>query len=197
MAAIPQLENAEYWELHGQEALSGRVRRLRVYVDGSVIFRASADGSFLCWPRDLGGAVVNPVVVADSVVSFCRFMRDLLLLTTIRPESGRFGVEIRNAGRSEPQLMMYPGKLRKDFDMFVLEPSDMHTVGELSPRREVAVQTTDVLMAESSALYAGADATAYRMVQSFYGIFGFDDAAIPYVDRTGDRPYMNVGAFGT
>jgi hypothetical protein len=195
IAAIPQLRNGEYWELDGQELFSARVRRLRVYVDGSVIFRASADGSFLCWPKDRAVGIVNPVVVADSIVSFCRLVRDLLLLMPIRPDAGRFGVEIRDAGNSEPQLMMYPGKLRKDLDLLVLGPRDMNSVGEISPRHETPAQTVDLLAATPDAAYAGADAAAYDVVKSFYEIFGFNDAAIPYVERTGARPFVNVSAF--
>src|SRR5688572_22770533 len=58
-AATPRLHETEYWEVHAREALSARTRRLRVYTDGTVIFRASADDSFLCWPRVMENRVVN------------------------------------------------------------------------------------------------------------------------------------------
>ncbi len=196
MAAVPQLERAEYWDIHGHELFTGRVRRLRVYADGSVIFRASADESFLCWPQGKTNRVVNPVVVADSIVSFCRFVRELLLMMSVRPETGELGVEIRNAALSVPPLMMYGGKLRKDREFFALEPRDVHGVGEVNPKREVEVRIVDFLAETLANPYAGADAAAYTLVEQFYDIFGLDSSAVPYVDRSWNRPLIDVRAFG-
>lgn len=194
-AAMPQLNKATYWEMHGQELFSGRTRRLRIYVDGTVIFRASADDSFLCWPKDASDRLVNPVVVADSIVSFARFVRALLLLMSRQPDELELGVSIKNAALSEPPLKLYPGLLRSDLQRFTMIGSDLRGVGEKSPERSVSVLSADMLKSESGRPFDGADAAAFQLVTQFYDMFGFAEDAIPYVDRTGLQPRIAVEQF--
>lgn len=197
MAATPQLRNGEYWELAANEPFHGRVRKLRVYADGGVIFRASADSSFLCWPKDTTERIVNPIVVADSIVSFCRLMREVLSMMSARPAEVQLGVELRNAGQSVPPLMMYAGTLRKGMDYHVLNPGELRGVGEMHPRSTVLLPTESILEGSGADPLAGADAAAYELVKGFYSMFGYSDAAVPYVKREGDRPRIDIDAFAS
>jgi len=192
---MPQLHETEYWETHAREALTARTRRLRVYADGTVIFRASADGSFLCWPRDMENRLVNPVVVADSMVSFTRFVRGLVLLMTHRPDQMDFGVELRNAAVSEPPLKFYAGRLRRDLELFTIPDHHLRSVGEVSPKRSVMVSTHEIVASDQVEDFSGADAVAFLLVVQFYDMFGFGDADIPYVERTGAQPRIAIEAF--
>ena len=197
MAATPQLRNGEYWELAANEPFHGRVRKLRVYADGGVIFQASADSSFLCWPKDTTERIVNPVVVADSIVSFSRLTREILAMMSLQPAEVQLGVELRNASQSVPPLMMYAGKLRKAMDYHLLRPGQLRGVGEMHPRRTVVLPTDNLLEAAGSAPFVGADAAAYELARQFYTMFGYSDADVPYVNRQGERPRIDVDAFAT
>ncbi|MEP6617658.1 MAG: hypothetical protein ABJE47_00025 [bacterium] len=193
--AIPQLRHGEYWELAANEPFQGRIRKLRVYVDGAVIFRASADSSFLCWPKDATERVVNPVVVADSIVSFTRFVRELLSMMNVSPPEIQLGIELRNAGQSEPPLKMYAGKLRKGTDYYPLQPGSLHGVSEMHPKKKIMLPTDGLRETTSGDPFIGADRAAYRLVLGFYDMFNYSDADIPYIDREGTHPRIEVAAF--
>jgi hypothetical protein len=199
-AAMPLLHDTDYWDVHAQEAFSARTRRIRVYPDGTVVFRASADDSFLCWPRDTASRIVNPVVVADSMVSFTRFVRALVLLMSHRPDQLELGVELRNAAHSVPPLKLYAGRLRKGLDLFTIPEPHLHTVGEVSPRRTVVLDTTRLVRMDDTDDkddFSGTDSAAFRIVVELYDMFGFKSADVPYVDNTGKEPRISIDAFRT
>ena len=196
MAATPQLRNGEYWELASEEPLHGRVRRLRVYADGTTIFRASGDGSFLCWPPDSQGNLVNPVVVADSIVSFCRLARALLTMMSVQPDAIELSVEIRNATSVMPPLRMYRGALRQKNDLYLLRETDVHSVSEANPKGSVVASAVDVSATTQDDPFVGSDATAYRVVGKFYEMFGFVDADLPYITRGATSPRVAIETFG-
>jgi hypothetical protein len=191
---IPQLTNGEYWEMVGHDPLSGGIRKLRVYSDGSTIFRAPGDGSFLCWPRDTGARVINPVVVADSVISFARFVRKVLELMTVKPSEMDLGVEIRNAGK-EPPLLMYSGPLRRNIAFHRLGPADLHSASEMHPRRTVTVTVEELMCEAPDDPFFGPDEAAYRLVAQLYEVFGYSSSEVPYVERSAARPRLSVPAF--
>jgi hypothetical protein len=196
MAVQPRLEDAEYWELHGRDAFSGRTRRLRIYADGTTIFRAPADESFLCWPHQLEYFFVNPVVVADSAVTFCRLWYEVLELMSRKPDSVELGVELRNAGSAEPPIKLYEGPLRPQSGVSPPTSRELHGVGEKSPRRTSTSDVSEFMPRTNDSKYSGADAVAYSLVKQCYDIFGLDETTIPYVARDLGRPRIAVEAFG-
>jgi hypothetical protein len=186
MAALPELHQAEYWEVDAREMLTGRVRRLRVYVDGTILFRASADQSFLCWPEVRDVLRVNPVVVADSALSFCAFVRAVVLLMSTRPEKLEIGVALPNVALSEPPIRMYAGNLREGLSIHTIRSDQLRGVGESSPKREFTVDTKELLEGNDNP-FVVSGRVAYMIVRGVYDMFGFSESAIPYVEGEGDQ----------
>ena len=133
---------------------------------------------------DIGGEIVRAVVGAQARLA-------------ILPAAGRKcrRVEIRNASKSEPPLKFYGGRLRNELERFVMRDSELHGVGEANPRRAILANASQLIDEAGDSDFRGADASAYELVLQFYDIFGFEEADVPYVDRSGDRPRISVESF--
>lgn len=196
MSSEPSIRRGEYWEASTTVDSRYGVRRLRVYVDGQIIFRAPGDASFLCWPNDLSSHVVNPVVVADSIVSFCRFVRRILGLMSERPEKVILGIQLRNAGDPTRPLRMYSGRIKSKLDLALISEGSLQTVGEVSPARETTVHV-DAFLSDPSNEFFIADQESYRLALGFYSMFGLEASDFPYSASRDGAHVVDINAFGS
>lgn len=177
------LVGAEYLEVR-----SGDRKVIHLYPDGRLVFRASGAGDFLGWPLSerefVQRPIADPIVVADSIVSFVRFYQRLLPHFVYEPGTVRFRVELRDAFFDNSQLRLYPGRSR---DVRRIDGVPGNIASETNP--------ADHLYASVAEVRNTPDIVAFRMVEMFYRFFQLEAEDIPYVRGEGESRAIDVEAF--
>lgn len=174
--------NNEYLEVR-----SGDRKTIHAYPDGRLVFKASGAGDFLAWPLERefpARPIVDPTVVADSIVSFVRFYRALIPLFVRVPGPVQFRVELRDAFFDGSKLRFYAGPSR---EMSRVAGIIGNVAREQNPADGVYVSLTE--------LKDTPDVVAYRIVEKFYQFFDLGPDDIPYTSGSGEKRAIEISSF--
>jgi hypothetical protein len=194
MLGIPR-HYGEYWETSTDNDSKSGLRKLRVYSNGQIIFRAPGDASFLCWPSDLNKRVANPVVIAESILSFCRFTKRIFDMMSEQPDEVALGVEIRNAGNSTDPIGMYRGRLRAKMELACISGDSLSYTSESDPKQTIRVPVVELCQSSPDNEFAGADQKAYMIAIALYSMFALDSSAFPYSSGCEGAQLVDIGTF--
>lgn len=176
------LVDGEYWE-----ATSGDRKRVRLYQDGTLIFRARADSAFLGWgqdPHDFANVpALNPVAVVESHASFCSVYGLILQHLAETPESVRIDLSFSNATIGSKRLFLtryYPQGVSSVLDP---KPYYIHDVN-----------ASDSLVAPLREVRESPFSVAYQLLVRFYKLFDAEPDLIPLTSGTGSQGSVNLEA---
>lgn len=145
---------------------------LRLYQDGTLLFRAAADQEFLGWgqrPDEFSQCPrLNPVAVVESQTSFVHLYGTILSQLKEEPATVDFRIEIHNGSWKGGRLFLTEYYER---DSLLLNPK----------RFEIQ---TDPAVAEFSTsaeeISGNPNRTAYRLVCAFASLFDMPEDTIPF-----------------
>ena len=162
-------------------------KHLRVFNDGTILFRCVADDTFLGATRNAAAFQqsprINPVVVVEMHASYVTFVTEMLGRLASPPLHVVFAFGLRNptnlAGRRVFLTdRVLPGGLEVDLNTYPLERNP--------PEAEVRVDAADVQAAPLR--------VAYRLVEEFYAMFDFDGAPIPFTHQVDGHTEIDLNA---
>ncbi len=169
------------------EAFQGERKHLRLYQDGTLLFGAAADDTFLGRERNaeafLNRPRLSPIALVEVHASYVTFLRDLLPRFENRPAECRFRLSLRNpinARGNRILLTRQPrrGEFVEDLHAFQLEqdPADAE------------------LAATADEIHEHPMRVAYRLVERFYGLFDLGRDLIPFVRDVDGHPQIDIAA---
>lgn len=168
-----QLVDGEYWE-----AASGDRKRVRLYQDGTLLFRARADSAFLGWGQDPGAfathPALNPVAVVESHAAFCAVYSLLLQHLSAPAASIRVNLAFQDGAIGTRRLFLT--NYHKDGVRRWDDPKQ-HPIHALDASDKVDIAYEVMRTAPMRA--------AYTLLLRFYGLFDADQDLIPFVRVAG------------
>lgn len=174
------LVDGQYWE-----SSSGDRKRVRLYQDGTFIFRARADSGFLGWgqsPEDFAQLpALNPVAVVEVHAAFCTIYS--LLLQHLSSPSPQIRVELAfaNAVIGTAPLRLpkyYPGGIRSVFSPKSYQIS--------------SIDAADSTLLEFEKVRQSPNGAAYDLLVKFYNLFDADPDLIPFTTVSEFGPEVDL-----
>lgn len=171
------------------DALQGERKRLRLFQDGTLIFRALADDSFLGWgAHDTAAFEAHPrlnlVPAVEIHASFANFYLNVLERLVERPTQVMFELVLRNHS------------LRGGRRLFLTETRPGDT-WEWIDRQQYPVEVEPpeaTLVVTAEALRNDPFAVAYQLVERFASLFDFPTELLPFLTETAGRTRVDVAA---
>jgi hypothetical protein len=153
---------------------SGDRKLLRLYQDGTLLFRMAADADFLGWGQEeeefARGPRLNPVPVVEAHASFVYLYRAVLPMLAKAPNSVQFTLNLKDAEVDKQRLALtkyYEGGIRNVFHPKLY--------------RAYAVTIEEVVDASADAVINEPQHVAYTLVERFYEMFDMTPDLIPFV----------------
>lgn len=177
----PRIVKGEYLEVNNSER-----KILRLYEDGTFIFRCSADGEFLGWPRH-GEEFnqkprLNPLAVIESTYCFVDFYRKIVPFLSPAPVNLVFKLKLTNAFLGEnKKIYIIPFALNTYGWMF--EDDRCHAPDNVMDL-EVAVDRQSLVNNHAH--------VAFLLVRKFFLWFGVPEDKIPYVKITNENNGIKI-----
>jgi hypothetical protein len=176
----PQIIKGECWAV-----ANGDRKFIRVYEDGTVIFKGTADSSFLGWGQDpdkfLLNPRLNPIAVIELFYNFVQFIRVLGEFYSLPPKNIHFQIDVKNAwfGKNA-KLFLIPGSV-DSFDNQFNRTDQKKEALDKEITKEKTVPLMDVNQKP--------EYVCFELVKLFYLRFGINPEGIPYAaqDNTGSR----------
>jgi hypothetical protein len=175
----PRIVKGEYLELTSAER-----KRIRVYEDGSVFVRVSADQDYLSWglndaqfkemPR------LNTLAVIEFTLNFCKFCSGLVVHMDPEPSQVELTIEIRNAFLGESKLFLIPHAVSTNWFRYT---DDRHSAPAPSANRRIRVPIEQ--------LKSRPDVVAFLLTQRLFLWFGLTPDRIPYASADGDLKFID------
>lgn len=162
-------------------------KHLRVYNDGTILFRCVADDTFLGATRNAAAFQhaprINPVVVVEMHASYVTFVAEMLGRLASPSQNVVFAFGLRNPTNLAGERVfltnrVMPGGLEVDLQRYPLERTP--------PDAEVSVNAAEVQAAPLR--------VAYRLVEEFYAMFDFDGAPIPFTFHVDGHTEIDLNA---
>jgi hypothetical protein len=157
-------------EGHVRRAVTPNYKLLEVWRDGFVQFIAPGDTDFLAWGRgDQQGQSfrINPLVLAEAALMFATFVDRVYQHAERQPERITYHIHLRHAvdgqGRRSRLVPYALGTARWMTQDAREAPGENHSVQVDVPRNTPPAEA------------------AYLLLQEFYGWFGVNADALPYV----------------
>ena len=156
------------------ECRLGDRKRIHLYADGSLLFRAAADSSLLAWATDeatfLHSPRLNPIALVESITSFAFLYSRIASLLTEVPDSFVFRSVFTSAAWGDARLFLTPG------------PVDGAAWHNFHPRYQIHDANATASVAVTSADVAERpEHTAFLLVRVTYSLFDVPENGIPYV----------------
>jgi hypothetical protein len=170
------------------QAVQGERKCLRLFRDGTLIFRALADDSFLGWARNAAAFQasprLNPVPVAEVHASFASFYAEMLARVDPGPCEVMFKLVLRNHVLENGRRLYLTEHQAGD----IFEWIDRHTYPvEVEPPEATHVAPANQLQTDPLAV-------AYQLVERFASLFDLPSALIPFTVETGGVRRIDLGA---
>lgn len=182
MNAVPENGPDGSWEVK-----SGKRKGLRLYQDGTVIFRAAADESFLGWGVEpetfLAFPRLNPVAVVEIHAGFVLLYGRILQRLQQMPTEVLFDLTLKNVVVGSQRLLMtrhFNGPAWRAIDL-------PRFVAERDPANEQLKVPAEQLIAKPWAV-------AFQLVERFALIFDMPTDQIPFVKDVGGTKEIDVEA---
>lgn len=170
----PQIMKGECWAV-----ANGDRKFIRVYEDGTVIFKGTADSSFLGWGQDpdkfLLNPRLNPIAVIELFYNFVQFIRGIGEFYSLPPKNIHFQIDVKNAwfGKNV-KLYLMPGGV--DSFNFQFNRSDNK---KEAPEKE----TTKEKIVPFNEVNQKPEYVSFELVRLFYLWFGINPEGIPYAAK--------------
>jgi hypothetical protein len=164
------------------EARNGERKTLRVYLDGSVLFHAAADWTFLGWGKDpeeyLNKPRLNSVAIVEVIASFTQFLANLIPHFEAVPELLQFVAKIENGRVGTGFLYVVAGTVRSP---------EYRSESEPYPLSTASIETS--VQVEVSELRHDPSYAAYALLERLLAEFSMPSNRIPYIaaDSRGRR----------
>lgn len=172
------------------ETVQGQRKRLRLFQDGTLIFCALADDSFLGWARSpeafLAQPRLAPVPVVEVHASFVTVYSSLLASLQESPAEVMFKLVLRNFVLDNGQRL------------YLTE----HVTGETWEWIDRRRYPVEAALPEATVTSGASDvrtdplAVAYRLVEAFVALFDMPASMIPFVVETAGIRRIDVSAIG-
>lgn len=170
---IPHLGPDDCWEVR-----SGERKVLRLYQDGTLIFRAAANESFLGWGMEHAAFLeyprINPVPVVEVHASFAHLYARVLDQLHKPPTDILFRLMLRGAVWTNKRLF-----LTEYYDVPIWQVGDPP---QYVVHSDPASETLTILPAQ---LREAPNQVAYELVAAFASLFEMPSDKIPFVREVG------------
>ncbi len=159
---------------------------LRLYQDGTLVFRARADFDFLGWGMEPHAfpkfPKLDPLVIVEVNTSFVHRYRAVVESLKHSPERVFFHLSLHNFVQNGVRLFL-TGYLRGMVDW------------STARRYPIQVeQAEEGLSVPARTLIDAPNAVAYEVVRTFVSMFDMPEEEIPFVDRTRGAPEIDLEA---
>lgn len=160
----PRIIKGEYLEVK-----DWNYKTLQLYEDGTFIFKAIADQSFLCWGIDdnnfQNDPRLNPLPLIEVTYNFVVFYLNLIQYFEKIPRQIKFTIELKNTFITETSKLYF---FKDYFERKILAPENhMHKEFEMSPG--------DQLFKVGH--------IAFSIISRIYNWFGISSDEIPYLSK--------------
>lgn len=169
------------------EVSNGDRKVLRVYQDGTLIFRMTADPDFLCWSQEedeyLHAPRLDPVPVVEVHASFVHLYAALIPKLLKPPQLVRFTMNLRDAEVNGARLSFtryYQGGIRR-----VIHPKLYHAY---------AANLKDSFDSEPELIARTPNLIAYQLLVKFYAFFEMAPDLIPFVKDENGKKAIDIEA---
>lgn len=180
--SIAQLLDSERWEID-----RGRRKLLRLFQDGTLLFRMRADHEFLGWGQNASAfaalPALNPTAVVEVHSSFVQLFRKVLERLNELPSQVYFDLRFSAAKIGERRIAVtrhYPRGL-----MWVDTP-ELHPISQLNASTRVVTTSKSVLDAPYR--------VAAHLLATFYSLFDADASLIPFLTGDVDSREVDIDA---
>lgn len=167
----PKLLKGECWQV-----TNGARKDLRVYEDGTVIFRANADSSFLGWGQDpdkyFASPRLNPVAIVEVIYLFVIFIREIGSVFVVPPKTIHFQVDFRNAWFEGKKVLLNSG-VGDSIDY----RSSMNSKEAQAQAIKIEMPWSYLDVKEES------EYIAFELILRLYAQFGLSSESIPYTSK--------------
>lgn len=178
--AQPVLKDDEYYELEQTDR-----KLLRLYKDGTMLFRAAADHEFLGWGQEPEAFQrtprLNPVAVVEVHASFVTLYQKVLEGIIPVPDQITFHLILDNARVAEKPLA-----LTQYYD------GGIQNVHMPTMYRAHSAKADAHLVVSAEELQQRPLRTAYRLVELFADFFDMDHSLIPFAEGEGEHREIRV-----
>ncbi len=168
----PRIFKGECWEV-----TNGERKKIRIYEDGTVIFRAFADSSFLGWGQDpdkfISNPRLNPIAIVELHYNFVVFVSLAAKFFSEYPTKMYFQIDLFNAWFGASKLYLCPGVA----DNFFFD-HDRNEAPEAVMQKNKDVSTKDLKENQAE--------IGFQLVSLLYSWFGIPADKIPYTTRDGE-----------
>ena len=167
----PRIVKVEYLQVR-----NGERKLINLYEDGTLIFRALADHTFLGHGQEekkfKENPRLNPMAVVEVTYNFVDFYKKLVFHFSSEPITVKFKVEFKNASFGGKRICLNPYGLKNYSWQYNWD-------GRLAPEenmsKEIIVNVEDLLNSPAH--------VAYVLVKELYLWFEFDPSKIPYTSK--------------
>lgn len=177
---IARLVDGERWEVR-----NGTRKLLKLYSDGTLLFRMRADGDFLGWGQSGDGfaalPALNPVAVVESHTSFVHLYRRVVEMLTTAPPTVHFSLTF-----SDAFIDNRPLSLTKYYEKGVARTVNP----DLFPIHDRAASLQ--FDAPTELLVSDPDAVAFSVLSRFYAMFDAEPTLIPFTEMDNSGGRVNV-----
>jgi hypothetical protein len=167
------------------EVNNGNRKTIRLYEDGTLLARVSADSTFLGWGQNESQFIqyprANPVAAIEFITAFVHFYRKLLPRLASPPEAVAFHIELVNGKVNGQYLYTIPGELNSI--AWTFNDNEYRLTAE-NPSRDIEVPSSSVLEQPNRA--------AYLLIERFFLFFGVPTDKIPYTGDDGGQKVVDL-----
>lgn len=170
----------EYWEVsHGDRKV------IRLYHDGTLVFRMRADADFLGWGSQTQyfPGWVNPVAAVESQTSFVHLFSRIVPLLDQPPNRTFFSLKFENA---------YVGDRRLTITEYRRNPANFAVEPDLFPIHDFNAQAMLDLPGET--LVNRPNRCAFEVVRAFYALFDAPETLIPFTKLVDGQREIDLDA---
>jgi hypothetical protein len=159
---------------------------LRLYQDGTLVFRARADFDFLGWGVEPHAfpkfPKLDPLVVVEVNTSFVHRYRAVVESLKSFPDRVFFHLSLHNSAQNGVRLFLTE---------YLRGMVDWSTATRYPIQMDPAEEELTVA---AKTLIDAPNAAAYEVVRTFATMFDMPEEKIPFIDRTGDQPEIDLEA---
>lgn len=178
----PSLSSSrDYWQVE-----NGARKVLRLYQDGTLLFRGEISPDFLAWAQPDAWferePILNPVPLVEVITTFVRLYAALADFLLQPPPTVTFSFSVRNG--------VLPSGARVSVRQYF-----KHGIENVHNPRTWKIHASEAEASVSPPLadiVERPDHVAFGALRSFYALFDAQDDIIPFVDRDGAAPRVDV-----
>jgi hypothetical protein len=179
---LETLDQARIVEGEYLEVKNGDRKTIQLFEDGSLIYKAAADETFLAWGRDRASFVGNPklntLALIEVTTNFVHFYKKLIEYFEKKPGTIIFIVQFKDFFVGDKHMGLVPARVEE------VIPRDIKYAIKSEMEKKIEIKS-DELISEPSAV-------AYAIVEKIFTWFGVPVNLIPYVKEIQNKKYVDI-----